>query len=302
MPVIGQLTLKQLRVFVEVYRERKLSAAAEKLSVTQSAVSILLQQVEETLNTRLFDRSTRALVPTLAADEAFPTAVRIMEDLHDLESRFRARAEMRFGRVRMAVTPAVGMALMPDTIMSYRRKYPDIQLIVEDCAPNQFLPLIIAGSVEFGIGTPEEDATDEIESRLVLKDTLCLVCPVDHPFAGRASVHWRELDGLPFVLGRRGYGVRRMIDRLCSQHGVSVQVVNEVGFLTSILWMVSSGFGLSIMPSRLVQLNQPGVVALVPLEPVAHRTISAVTKRGRSLTVAGEAFVDELTRVLADAS
>ena len=67
-------TLKQLRAFAAVYELRKLTAAAERLSITQSAVSVLIRQMEEALSTRLFDRTTRSLRPTRAADEAIVVA------------------------------------------------------------------------------------------------------------------------------------------------------------------------------------------------------------------------------------
>lgn len=301
MPVVGQLTLKQLRAFAAIYRLRKLSSAGEHLGVTQSAVSVLLQQIEVTLNTRLFDRSTRSLVPTRAADEAIAAVERILSDVTELESGFRDRAEFRQGRVHVAITPAVGMSLMPATVERFRQHFPQITLVIDDCAPDQFLPLIVNGQVDFGIGTPEDESSSDIVTRTLVTDRLCLVCASTHPLAGRKSVAWRELQGLPFIAGRSGYGVRRMIDRIAAQQGLALSVVNEVSFLASIVWMVASGLGVSIMPSALVLSQQFPSLALVPLiEPHVDRAVSVVAKRGRSLSPACEAFTALMAKSLRD--
>ena len=82
-------TLRQLRAFLAVYQMRQLSAAAQKLFVTQSAVSMLIRQLEEGLGTRLFDRTTRSLKPTAAAEEMLSTVERVLRDVDSLSADFR---------------------------------------------------------------------------------------------------------------------------------------------------------------------------------------------------------------------
>src|SRR5207248_2642196 len=146
-----QLTMKQLRAFVAVYRSRRLAAAAQQLSVTSSAVSVLIRQTEASLSTRLFDRTTRSLEPTAAAHAAIGLAERILQSVEQLESGCRELSDRRRGQVHLAVTPAIGAALMPGTVRAFSQAYPDIQVVIEDCAPDQFLGRILTDQVEFGI-------------------------------------------------------------------------------------------------------------------------------------------------------
>jgi len=74
------VTLRQLRAFTSVYRTRSITRAARELGITQSAASLLVQQLESQLGIKLFDRSTRSVQPTLAADEAFHSAERMLSD------------------------------------------------------------------------------------------------------------------------------------------------------------------------------------------------------------------------------
>src|SRR3954454_19077415 len=90
-------SIRQLRAFRAVYHLRKVSAAAEQLALTQSAISVLIRQLEDGLGTRLFDRTTRALRPTAAAVEALPTVERVLRDLDSLGAGLRDLGALRRG-------------------------------------------------------------------------------------------------------------------------------------------------------------------------------------------------------------
>jgi len=299
MSSLSVLTMKQLRAFVAVYRLRKLTAAAERLSVTPSAISVLVRQIELALDVRLFDRTTRSLEPTAAAHDAIGSAERILQEVALLEAGCRDLGESRRGRVHLAVTPAVGAALLPRTVRAFKRAHPDTHVIVDDCAPDQFLSRILTDRAEFGIGTPE-DAGDEIEMRTLIDDQLCVVCTADHPLGRRRAVRWSDLASLPLIAVRaRGYGVRRIIDQVAGKVGIPLNIVNEVSFLASALWMVSSGLGMSILPSALfVQSNFDNLVARPLVRPKVSRAISFVTRRGRSLSPVCQSFAEMLARDL----
>jgi DNA-binding transcriptional LysR family regulator len=97
---INQLTLKQLRAFVAVYRMGRLQAAGDALNVTQSAISVLIRQIETALGTRLFDRTMRSLVPTEAAENAIGVAERILRDVDTLDATFQELRDLQRGHVR----------------------------------------------------------------------------------------------------------------------------------------------------------------------------------------------------------
>ncbi|WP_163269069.1 LysR family transcriptional regulator [Chelativorans alearense] len=302
MKIENQLTLKQLRAFAAVYRHGKLASAAEELGVTQSAVSVLIRQVEETLNTRLFDRTTRSLVPTSAAEEAFGIAERILEDVATLGSNFRDLSEGSRGRVRLAATPGTAVAILPKTARRFSRRYTNIELVLDDCAPNQFLPLISSDRVELGIGVPAPAGT-EFDSRPILEDRMLLVCAADHPFATEDQVRWADLKGVPLIAFRNGYGVRQLLDATVMKAGFEPRIVHEVGFLDTAAWMAASGLGVTILPAALARLRAGNGLVTRPLvEPEVKRTMALVTKKGRSLSPPCKLFVDMLLEDIAAAA
>lgn len=293
-------SIRQLRAFRAVYQLRKLSAAAEQLALTQSAVSVLIRQLEEGLGTRLFDRTTRSLQPTPAAAEAIAVADRILRDVDSLGAGLRDLGELRRGRVSLAVTPTLGEILLPGVVRRFRRQHPGIGILIDDCSPEQFVSRVVGEHVDLGLGTPERAAADVDTSKL-RGDTLALVCRKDHPLAAKRQLRWADLQGHPVITVRPGYGIRPLIDGAAAQAGVQLDVVNEVTFLSTALWMTHSGLGASIMPSAYASGSRhSGLLVRKLAAPVVSRDIFLVTKRGRSLSPAAEAFVAVLRSELAD--
>jgi DNA-binding transcriptional LysR family regulator len=295
-------SLRQLRAFRAVYQLRKLSAAAEQLAVTQSAVSVLIRQLEEGLGARLFDRTTRSLRPTSAADEAVVVAERILRDVDSLGAGLRDLSALRRGRVSLAVTPTLGEILLPRVLQRFGELHPEVRVVIDDCSPEQFVSRVVGEHVDLGLGTPERAAADVDTSKL-LGDHLALVCRRDHPLARKRSLQWADLQGHAVITVRPGYGIRPMIDGAAAQAGVQLDVINEVAFLSTALWMAQCGLGAAIMPSGYAR--EPARQELVVRKlngPVVSRDISIVTKRGRSLSPAGQALVGVMRAVLAGRS
>ena len=302
MSIESQLSLKQLRAFVAVYRSGKLSLAATRLSVTESAVSTMLRQIEATLNLALFDRTSRALTPTQAAHDTIAVAERILRDVASLGSHFEALSDLRRGRVHIVVTATVAAVLMPAVVRRFSAVYPDVKIILDDCAPDQFLTRVAADHVDFGIGTPESD-DPQLELVPLLHDHLCLVCADDHPLAGREDVTWADVAPYPLIAVRTGlgYGMRRKLDAAADHAGVRLIIGHEVNFLSSALWMTAGGLGVTIWASSLVAKTQHDNLWRCRLSsPRVPMDISYVNTRGRTLSPAAEGFLKVTREVFAE--
>lgn len=292
-------TMRQLRAFHAVYQLRKLSAAAEQLSITQSAVSVSIRQLEEGLGARLFDRTTRSLQPTQAAAEAIVVAERILRDVDSLGAGLRDLTQLRRGRVSLAVTPTLAEILLPAAIREFGQLHPEVRVVIDDCSPDQFVSRVLGEHVDFGIGTPERAAAD-VETRMLVRDHLALVCRKGDPLASAKTLRWAELAGQGVITVRPGYGIRPLIDGAAAGAGVQLNVVNEVTFLSTALWMTACGLGPSIMPSAYARESaQRELVVKKLTHPIVSRDISVVSKRGRSLPPACESFLAVLRRTLA---
>lgn len=292
-------SLRQIKAFVAIYQLRKLTTAAQRLNVTQSAVSVMLRELEEGLGCQLFDRTTRTLQPTPAADDALVLCERILRDLEALGLGFRELSQLRRGRVKIAVTPALAAIVLPSVVSRFGKEHPGIHLAIDDCAPDQFVARVLREDVDFGIGAPERAAVD-VDVATLVRDELALVCRSDHALARVTKPRWRDLAGVPVVTVRPGYGIRPLIDAAAARAGVQLQVANEISFLSTALWMTRCGMGPSIMPSSYARdAGNSGLLVRKLREPVVSRDTMLVTKRGRSLSPAAQALVAVIRAELA---
>lgn len=292
-------TIRQLRAFKAVYQLRKLSAAAEQLSLTQSAISVLIRQLEEGLDTRLFDRTTRSLRPTQAGKDAIVVAERILRDVDSLGSSFMDLSERKRGRVCIAVTPTLAGMVLPEVVRVFSARYPLIQVLVDDVAPDQFISRVVGEHVDFGIGTPERSG-GEVEQQTLMRDTLALVCSTQHPLAKKRVVRWSDLTGHPLITARPGYGIRQLVDASAARAGVVLDIVNEVSFQSTALWMALSGQAAALLPAAYAQCAGYPELLIKPLiSPRVSRDVFVVTKQGRSLSLACQSFIEVMREELA---
>jgi len=291
---VSSLTVKQLRAFVAVYQLRSLSTAASQLCVTQSAVSVLIRQMERELGVRVFDRTTRSLRPTPAADGAFEVAQRVLRDIDSLGTGLNDLSALRRGRVTVSCTPTLARILLPLAISRFVQAHPDIHVDVDDCAPDRFIARLLGEHADFGIGTADRTGNG-IRMERLMGDHLSLVCRLDDPMAARKSVRWKDLSGVPVTIIRPGYGVRPLIEQAAARAGIQLNVTHEVSLLSTALWTTACGLGPSIMPAAYVNyVRDPGLVAKPLIAPKVSRDIYILIKAGRSLSPAAQ----ELARVL----
>ena len=286
-------TVKQLRAFAAVYRSGKVATAAAELSLTQSAVSALVRQLEGKLGVALFDRTTRALHRTAAADHLIATAERLLGELDGLARDAQALEEHQAGKIRVAVTPAVAQSLMPRALARFQCEQPQTRVQLEDCAPDQFVAAIVGERADFGIGVMESEHP-ELVSEVLLRDQLCLLCHAGHSLASAGkALRWKGLAGQPLIVVRPGYGSRRAIERAAAVAGIELQIVHEVSLLATAVAMAREGLGAAIVPASMAAEARRGadLVARRLIAPTVSRDISVVSKKGHTLGAAARRFL-----------
>lgn len=291
----GVPSVRQLRAFAAVYHSGQLSSAAAALSLTQPAVSVLLRELEGRLGVRLFDRTTRSLHRTAAADEAIGHAERVLAELDALGSGMSELAAGRRGRVRIAVTSTIAQTLMPRALRRYTQQHPGVKVAIDDCAPSQFVETVLGGQVDFGVGTLQA-RTPGLDERVFVHDHLAVIADRDLRLPGvAAGITWRQLAALRLITVKPGYGVRNSIDAAAAEAGVRLEIAYEVTLLTTALAMAAGGLGPALLPASILAHADPSrLVARRLIRPTVARNIAVVTRQGRSLSPAAAAFADLL--------
>ena len=296
----ANVTLRQLRAFSAVAEAGSFAAAARRLHLTPSALSLLIKELEGAIKVRLFDRTTRSTNLSLAGSEFYPLARKVMADLtlalestQDLEQKKR-------GTVRIACTPLYASTTLPRLMRRYRERYPAVAVYLLDSLNQQALARVVSGEADLGI-VPQRPTPPELVQENLFRDRICVICPSDHPLALRARVTWAQVLREPFVSLTSDFTARLQADLLRHSEALLLRPAHEVSFITTALGMVQCGHGITAQPARVLPLIEPfGLVSRPITTPVVHRHVSLFYKRGLALSPAAESFRDFLSEVARD--
>src|SRR5258706_7289835 len=241
------VTLRQLRVFIEVSRLQSFSRAGDEIGLTQSAVSRCVRELEAEIGLKLIDRTTREVQLTDVGANLIASVSRLLTDLDDALREIREIGQQRRGRVMVAASPTVACRLMPEVVAGCGRQFPYITLGLRDDVQSDVVRKVKSGEVYFGVIIGPL-ATDDLTSETLMTDSFCLVSRSDDRLAAQKQVAWSDLDGEKLVMLDQASGSRPIIDAVMSQQGVSATVVQELGHPATVFGLVQAGVGVSVLP------------------------------------------------------
>lgn len=290
------VTLRQLRVFIEVARLKSFSRAGEEIGLTQSAVSRCVRELEAELGLKLIDRTTRDVQLTDVGANLIASVSRLLGDLDDKLREIREIGEQRRGRVIVAASPTIACRLMPRVVAASERQFPFVTLGLRDDVQSDVLRKVKSSEVDFGVVIGPLDVADLVCEPLMI-DSFCLVARADHALASYAQVPWTALNGERLVLLDHASGSRPLIDAALAAQRVNASVVQELGHSATVFGLVEAGIGVSVLPWLSLPLPAGSSLVARPLTPRAERTVELVRRRDRSLSPAAQA-VWELARLM----
>lgn len=291
-------TLRQMRALVAVARTGNFTLAAQYLHVTQSALSGLIKELEQTLGIRVLDRSTRKISLTETGRELTPLFSQMIDDLDSALTNIADHAKLKKGLVRVAAPQLLSCTLIPQAIAAYRAEHPDIAVRLADCGVERVIARVLSGAVDFGVG-PERKPAPQLEARLLFEMPFVLVCPPAHALAARERVSWSDVADYPFISLQGDFTERLLADVAALRRGLQLRPANEVTFMTTALAMVSAGLGVTVcLPYAASLVEQHGLVTRPLDEPQLTRRFYIYTKAQRSLSPAAESFIASLFRLV----
>jgi DNA-binding transcriptional LysR family regulator len=284
-------TLRQMRAFVAVAKTGNFTLAAQYMHVTQSALSGLIKELEQTLGARVVDRSTRRIALTEMGKELYPLFSQMIDDLDRALANIADQAQLRKGIVRVAAPQLMACTLLPQAIAAWRERHPDVKVSLADSAVENVTARVLSGEVDCGIG-PERDETPELDARLLLTMPFEAVIPAGHPLESRPQLAWSDLGDYPFISLRGQFTERLLADMGQAQRDLTLRPAHEVTFMSTALAMVAAGLGVTVcMPYAAELVRRHGLLTRPLAAPVLTRRFFVYTRAQRSLSPAAEAFV-----------
>src|SRR4051794_9816842 len=289
------MELRQLRYFCAVAETASFSRAANKTHVSQPSLSQQIQKLEQELGVRLFDRLGRSVRLTEPGRAFLPRARNILHEIEEASSNIHETATIIGGSVSLGVIPTVAPYFLPRRLAVFSKKYPNVRVTVVEEITALLLEALRSGGVDVAmLALPLPARSHEFLSFPVVTEKLFAVLPKRHALARQPQVALDDLRDEPFLLLRDGHCFRDTALDLCKQARMHPKVVFESGQFSSILSMVAAAMGISIVPNMAVDTHFSDC-RFVPLDDEqARRTIGAVVLRGRLLTRAQNAFLEQL--------
>ena len=218
------MTIRHLRIFIEVVKEGSMRAAAAKLYISQPTVSQAIRELEEHYGVLLFERLKRRLYITDAGKKLFAYAKRVLKEFDELEEKMLGLG--RREKIRIGSTITVGESILSDLINELTKKEPNIEVYsymnntraIEAKLLNYEIDIEI---VEGEIKSPDLICIPEV------KDYLVLICSTDHPFAKRKTVKLKELANESFAMREKGSGTRELFERYMIDSGIEIKIAFE---------------------------------------------------------------------------
>ncbi|MGF6937560.1 LysR family carnitine catabolism transcriptional activator [Paraburkholderia sp. UCT70] len=196
------------------------------------------------------------------------------------------------GRLRFAATPSIAAAIVPKLLAEYRALYPNIEVSVDDAAPDRLTASTLTGDVEFGIGTISE-RPEGITLQCLARDNLCAVCRKDPALAKKRRVSWKDALQYPWIGIKSTSGIRELIDETLFTLGMRKAVEYEVSYMTTGLSMVQAGLGIAIFAGILLgSFPHRDLVARRLEAPLVTRDVNLIRRAEHSLSPAAESFIE----------
>jgi LysR family transcriptional regulator, regulator for metE and metH len=275
------LEVRHLSLVHEISATGSVTRAAEKLHLTQSALSHQLRDIESRLAVQLFLRLGKRMVLTPEGDRVLTAAKRILDDIRRTEDDLRLMAQHGKGVLRLCTQCNTGYHWLPPLLQSFHRKFPgvDVQIMVN--ATDRPIEALLEGQIDLAVVTSEVD-DKRLVSQPLFQDELVAVVAPSHPFAKRQHVEADDFSEEHLIIYTADRSDSYTFRRILSPAGVEPARVSQVPLTEAILELVKAGLGVSVMARWAIEpALKTGAVRAVRIGRGVFRPWSAVWLRDR---------------------
>ncbi len=294
-----QNRLKQLRAFCHAARTGSVSAAAEKIFLSQPTVSLQIQALEREVGTVLFERRGPKIRLTPEGQLLYELAQPLVEGMDKLHETFSAQCgRIDQGPLDIAAGESTILYILPEPVRRFVTRYPGIDLRLHNVTGRDGLAMLRADEVDLAVGSML-DVPDDIEYQPVVTYRPTLITPLGHPLAKGHEVSLAEIAKYGLILPPRHLSTWRLVDLVFRQNNLSYRVTLEAGGWEVIKKYVELGLGISIVTDVCLTANDK--LERIPLEQhFPQRSYGIVLRQGKFLSPQTKRFQEILTAVFPD--
>ncbi|MDB4459298.1 LysR family transcriptional regulator [bacterium] len=282
---IPVMEIYQLKYFVEIAREGNFTKAAERLRIAQPALSQQVKNLESELGAILFNRGRRRSSLTSAGQTLFDHALLVISAEAAAREAVQEVVGLKRGRLVLGTIPSISGYWMPTVIRGFRKKYPEIELILKEASSDEVISMVSGGDAEIGL-VQAPIAGEQFDSGLLFEEGFDLLVPAGHALSKKEKVSMKALKTEAFVFykGR----ARDSVIEAARKEGFEPRVACESGEIQTVQALVAAGLGVAVLPS-IGATPVSKQVQRITLTPRLKRKVMWIARKGgRRSSAAGE--------------
>lgn len=285
------MNYNHLMIFLAVAEEGSVSRGADRLCISQPAVSKQLAVFEASLRARLFDRLPKGVRLTDAGHLLLGYARRLSALEREAEQAMGELQGLARGALTIGASLTVGAYLMPELLADYSRRFPQIALTLEIGNTENIQGMLLGGRLDLALTEGFADDPD-LDAAVFAHDELVAIAPPGHPLLALGPIPAARLLQEPLILREPGSGTRAVLERALADLGLAVTPLMSLGSTEAIKRAVTAGAGLAIVSRLALSLElEMGRLVLLPLSDLSlRRPLHRLTRRGAYESRAGRAF------------
>ncbi|TBU97256.1 LysR family transcriptional regulator [Stutzerimonas kirkiae] len=275
------MDLANLNAFIAIAETGSFSEAAERLHLTQPAVSKRIAGLEQQLEVRLFDRPGREVSLTEAGRALLPRAYRILNVLDDTRRALSNLSGEVSGRLALATSHHIGLHRLPPLLRAFTRDYPGVALDIQFLDSEVAYERVLHGRAELAVITLAPETREPVRAVPVWDDPLDFVVAPEHPLARKRHIELADIAGYPAVFPGGNTFTHHIARQLFESEGLTPNIAMSTNYMETIKMMVSIGIAWSLLPrtmvdEQVVRLELPGLQLTRSLGYILHteRTLS----------------------------
>ena len=285
------MDLATLNAFIAIAELGSFSEAAERLFLTQPAVSKRIASLEQQLNVRLFDRLGREVSLTEAGRALLPRAYQILNVLDDTRRALTNLNGEISGRLTLATSHHIGLHRLPPLLRAFTRAHPQVALDIQFLDSEVAYEEVLHGRAELAVITLAPETREPVHAVAVWDDPLDFVAAPEHPLARNGAVSLADVAHHPAVFPGGNTFTHHIVRRLFEAQGLTPNIAMSTNYLETIKMMVSIGLAWSVLPRTMLDDQ----VARLPLPGIQlTRQLGYISHTERTLSNAARAFMNLL--------
>lgn len=277
-----------LKAFIAVAQSASFTEAAERLFITQPAVSKRIAALEGELGATLFDRIGRTVTLTEAGQTLLPRAQRILDEVSASRQAISNLSGEVSGRLSFGTSHHIGLHRLPPILRAFNQCYPQVELDIHFYDSEDACREVAHGRLDLGLITLPTALEGPLEELEVWRDPLAVVVGPDHPLVAQCEITIQQLLQHPAILPSKNTYTRQLIDEAFARHDRQPEERLSTNYLETIKMMVSVGLGWSLLPQTMVE----GELRRITVKGLhLERRLGVVTHKQRSLSNAAQALL-----------